>query len=401
MVGPLCLPSHTSLPHYWETCVNRRFRPTRLLALGLVLTLGLAACSSSKSNTETSSTTAAPAIPEGGTLIDGAQLVDPTSLTSYDPGQVQTLDESQVTTAIYDGLTEFDFTDPTKPVLKAQVASKWEANSDATEYTFTIKPDQVFSNGDPVLPSSFKYAWVRNGQKDFASSYGYLIDYVKGGKDLQAGTVTNLDNSIVADDSAMTLKVTLEKPQADFPSIVSHPFFGPLPEKVVSQLTDQLEWNKMAMIGNGPFKMEAPANDQQVVLVRNDSWAGDIYGNKRAKLDKIIFKISADQQSAYTDFEAGNLDTATIPSGQYKDAMSKYGNTANSPQLAAYYFDFGWTIPEIAGDEERQAPSGDLHGHRSRADQPEGVRGRPPERHRHRSSGHPGLQGGSVQLLHL
>lgn len=331
--------------------MNRRFGPTRLLAIPLVLTLGLAACSSSKSDTTTTATTTVNKnVPEGGTLIDGAQLqVD--NLTSYDPGQVQTLDESQVTTALYDGLTEFDFTDKTQPVLKGQVASKWESNANATEYTFTIKPGQTFSNGDPVVPSSFKYAWNRNGQKDFASPYGYLINYVKGGKALQDGTITTLGDAIVADDTAMTLKVTLEAPQADFPSIVSHPFFGPLPEKVVSQLTDQTQWNKMIMIGNGPFKMDAPANEQQVVLVRNDSWSGDVMGNTRAKLDKIIFKVSKDVESAYTDFESGNIETATIPSGQFGPAQASYGNTVKSPTLGAYFFDFGFTDPQVMGDK--------------------------------------------------
>jgi len=323
------------------------------------MTLGVAACSSSKSDTATTNTSESAAVPEGGTLIDGAQL-QADNLTSYDPGQVQTLDESQITTAVYDGLTEFDYTDKENPVLKPQVASKWESNADATEYTFTIKPGQTFSNGDPVLPSSFKYAWNRNGQADFASPYGYLINYVKGGKDLQDGTITDLGGAIVADDTAMTLKVTLEAPQADFPAIVSHPFFGPLPEKVVSQLTDQTQWNKMIMIGNGPFKMEAPANEQQVVLVRNDSWAGDVYGNTKAKLDKIIFKVSKDVQSGYTDFESGNTDTATIPPGQFGPAQQNYGNTVKSPTLGAYFFDFGFTDPQIGGDKNvllRQAIS--------------------------------------------
>ena len=338
------------------------------VAIGLLLT----SCSSSNTTSSgsggqvnTGSTpgggSAAPAadIPEGGDFVDGAQLIAD-NLTSYDPGLVQTLDESQVTTALYDGLTDFDFTDKTNPKLKALVAEKWETNADATEFTFTVKKDQKFSNGDPVLPSSFKYAWVRNGQKEFASPYGYLINYVKGGADLQKGTVTNLDGALKADDTAMTLKVTLEAPQADFAAIVSHPFFGPLPEKEVSKLSDQNQWGKGVMIGNGPFKMDAPASEAEVALSRNDSWSGNVLGDKKAKLDKLTFKISKDQDTAYTDFQSGNLMTATIPSGQYADATAKYGNTSKSPTLGSYHFDFGFTDPMLMGEKNlklRQAIS--------------------------------------------
>jgi oligopeptide transport system substrate-binding protein len=257
-------------------------------------------------------------------------------------------------------LTDFDFTDKENPVLKGLVAEKWEPNADATEFVFTIKPGLQFSNGDPVLPSSFKYAWVRNGQKDFASPYGYFIKYVKGGAALQEGTVDNLDDSITADDEAMTLTVTLEAPEADFPAIVSHPFFGPLPEKVVSQLTDQTQWDKGIMIGNGPFKMESPKTDQEVVLVRNDTWAGSVTGNSSAKLDKLTFKISKDVESAYSSFESGEYDTATIPPGRYADAQANYGNTVESPTLGSYYFDFGSTDQQLWGEENlklRQAMS--------------------------------------------
>ena len=334
----------------------------RLLAAVLGIALVAASCGGDDKSDEgsgSSTTEASGEAAEGGTFTDGAQLIAE-NLTSYDPGLVQTLDESQVTTALYDGLTDFDWSNPEEPVLKGLVAEKWEGNADATEYTFTIKKDLTFSNGDPVLPSSFAYAWVRNGQADFASPYGYLIGYVKGGADLQEGTVDNLDSSIVADDDAMTLKVTLEAPQADFPAIVSHPFFGPLPEKEVSKLTDQNDWGKGIMIGNGPFKMEAPANDQEVVLVRNDDWAGNVEGDTKAKLDKLVFKISQSQDSAYTDFEAGNTQSATIPAGQYTAATEKYGNTTDQPQLGSYHFDFGFEDPQLGGADNtklRQAIS--------------------------------------------
>ena len=324
------------------------------------LALAAAACGDSGGSGESTQTTVkAETAPTGGTFTDGAQL-QADNLTSFDPSMVQTLDEAQYTYSLYDGLTDFDFTDPTKPVLKGLVAEKWTANANATEYTFNIKKGLVFSNGDPVLPSSFKYAWVRGGQKSLASPYGYLINFIKGGADLQAGKVTNLDSSITADDTAMTLKVTLESPFADFPAAVTHTFFMPLPEKEVSKLTDQLQWDKGLMIGNGPFMMDKPRSATEVSMVRNPKWAGNIYGDKTTLLDKVVFKITKDVESGYTDFESGNVMSATIPSGKYAEAQTKYGNTTKQPQLGSYHFDFGFSDPAIGGDKNiklRQAIS--------------------------------------------
>ena len=332
----------------------------RFLSVIAAIALAAAACGDSGGSADTTQTTVkGETAPVGGTFIDGAQL-QADNLTSFDPGLVSTLDEAQITYSLYDGLTDFDFSDPTKPVLKGLVAEKWAANANATEFTFTIKKGLVFSNGDPVLPSSFKYAWVRAGQKSFASLYGYLIDYIKGGADLQAGKVTNLDSSIVADDTAMTLKVTLEQPFADFPAVVTHTFWSPLPEKLVSALSDQKEWDKGLMIGNGPFMMDKPKSATEVSMVRNPKWAGNVLGDKTTLLDKVVFKVTKDVESGYTDFESGNLMSATIPSGKYAEAMAKYGNTAKEPLLASYHFDFGMSDPAIGGDKNiklRQAIS--------------------------------------------
>lgn len=70
--------------------------------------------------------------PSGGTFTDYAYLSDSGTNTSFDPGVVQTLSESQITTAMFDGLTDFDFTKKCAPELKGAVAKSWKANSDAT-----------------------------------------------------------------------------------------------------------------------------------------------------------------------------------------------------------------------------------------------------------------------------
>lgn len=330
---------------------TRRFTAAAALSL---IALTAASCGDSKSTNSGSATTAGVATTqapsdEGGTFIDGAQLVAD-NLTSYDPGLVQTLDESQVTTAIYDGLTDLDFTNKEKPVLKGLVAEKFEPNADATVWTFTVKKGQVFDNGDPVLPSSFKFAWERNGRASFASPYGYLISYIKDGASMQKekSTVTTLD-AIEADDTAMTLTVTLEAANADFAAIVSHPFFGPLPAELVKDHMD--DWGTQKMVGNGPFKMDAAANEQEIVLVRNDKWGGNVLGDTKAKLDKIEFKIQKDPAGGYTDFEAGNTMSASIPAGKFGAAQKDHNNTIKSGTLGVYFFVFGFKNNPQLSDE--------------------------------------------------
>ena len=242
--------------------------------------------------------------PSGGTFTDYAYLSDSGTNTSFDPGVVQTLSESQITTALFDGLTDFDFTEKCAPELKGAVAEKWEANDDATEFTFTIKDDQVFSDGSEVLPSNFKAAWERAGSQELASPYGYLVTYIEGGAELQDGSATEL-TGVVADDDAMTLTVTLSAPNADFPSIVSHPFFSPANTADLEKIGNTTGWGTKGLtIGNGPFILDT-ANDQEVVLTPNDEWGGNVYGDTEVKLDKLVFKQTIDVETAFQAFEAG------------------------------------------------------------------------------------------------
>jgi ABC-type oligopeptide transport system substrate-binding subunit len=316
--------------------------------------------------------------PSGGTFTDYAFMSDSGTNTSFDPGVVQTLNESQITTALYDGLTDFDFTEKCAPELKGAVAESWEANDDATEFTFKIKDDQVFSDGTPVLPSSFKSGWERAGSPKLASPYGYLIGYLKGGAQWLSGCNDDpapedpadckdpVDESkglesIVADDDAMTLEVTLDAPNADFPSIVSHPFFSPVNKADLAKIGQTTGWGTKGLtIGNGPFKLEK-ADSQEVVLVPNDKWAGNVYGDTEVKLDKLVFKQTIDVETAYQAFEAGEGDDAPVPSGKFQDALAAYkNNTIEDPNLGSYYFDFGQDDPQVGGEENvklRQAIS--------------------------------------------
>ena len=75
-------------------------------------------------------------------------------------------------------------------------------------WTFTIHPDQAFSDGEPILPSTFQRSWERASDPDFAGDYAYLFNFIQGGAEKLAGDADTIAG-VVADDDAMTLTVTL------------------------------------------------------------------------------------------------------------------------------------------------------------------------------------------------
>jgi oligopeptide transport system substrate-binding protein len=324
----------------------------RLCTLALALVLLLAACGGEGATTppEAEGGATGGAAGEGGTLVDLQNFAfgDPEHI---DPGLAATLQGAQIPVLLYDGLTEFDFSDPQNPQLRPQVAESFESNEDATVWTFRLRDDVTFANGDPVLPSSFAFAWNRAADPEFASELAYLFDPIAGAAELGEGTATEL-SGVVADDDAMTLTVTLAYPFADFGAVVSHPVFSPLPEAEVAPLAEPSAWEQGIMIGNGPFVMAEPwTPDVSIVLERNPDYYGGLSG-EQARLDRIEFMISADVDSAYADFEAGNGQTGYIPSGRFAEATATYPHTTE-PNLGSYHF-FINQESQLGGEENRK-----------------------------------------------
>ena len=107
---------------------------------------------------------------------------------------------------------------------------------------------------------------------------------------------------------------------ADFPFVCMHPALSPVPDCAM----DDFDTFFFAPVGNGPFKMDGKWEDgQQINIVRFDDYS---YGDP-AIIDGVHFNIQKDVQTAYTEFQAGNLDMASVPTTQLKDAISQYGES--------------------------------------------------------------------------
>ena len=340
--------------------MHRKKRLQALVALLLGLSLFAAACGDDdESGSEggdggTTETTAADGgeASDGGEAAAGGELIDLGTFVGdppehIDPALNSTLDAYQVINAVYDGLTDIDVSDPANPAIVPDVASEITSNEDASEWVFTIRDDEFFSNGEQVLPSSFERAWNRAGL--MAGDYSYLLTFIEGGAEVLDGEAETI-SGVVADDEAMTLTVTLSAPYANFDAVAGFQLFFPMPS-AVDELADQADWENGVMIGNGPFMMESARTDEEIVLVANPEWNGDIYGNAAPILEKITFRTVADPDTGYNAFEAGEGDTANIPPGRVAEARENWGTTLDVNILGSYH----WVVnsnSEIVGGED-------------------------------------------------
>ncbi|MDR3036843.1 MAG: peptide ABC transporter substrate-binding protein, partial [Coriobacteriales bacterium] len=198
-------------------------------------------------------------------------------------------------------------------------------SDDATVFTFKLRKDAKFHNGDPVTAKDFKYGWERicNPATNPAqpSEISYHLAMVKGYKEMfEDGTATELEGAVAVDD--LTFEVTLTQPYADFLYVVTHPALSPIPSGGAA--SDYATFSE-APIGNGPFKMEGKwEHDQYIQLKRFDDYYGD-----KAFIDGVDFNIMTSVDTAYTEFQAGNLDFAQIADGQIETCVATYGESTD------------------------------------------------------------------------
>ncbi len=291
--------------------MTKRLRTS--LALVLVLALaagfaGVAGCTPAKTATPAAPAVATPV--KGGTL--NFYIGEPAVI---DPIDGQESEGIQVINQVFDSLVDFD---PLTSKIKPAVAESWKPNADATVWTFKLKKGTKFHNGRVVVAGDFKYAWERIALGSNASTISYHLAPVKGFDEMQAGTATELSGVKAIDDN--TLEVTLQYPFADFEYVVGHPALAPVPKEEVEK--DSKAFLEKP-IGNGPFMMTEPWTHQQGIKLAAFK---DYYGDK-SFVDGVNFKIYKDDEAAFTDYKQGNLDFATIATGQIKATVKQYGES--------------------------------------------------------------------------
>ncbi|RLK54471.1 peptide ABC transporter substrate-binding protein [Actinokineospora cianjurensis] len=277
------------------------------------------------------------------------------------PGNTTESGGSKVIRALFVGLTRYD---PVTGESKNAVA-KEIATTDSKSYKITLNSGWKFHDGTPVKAKNFVDAWNYTAYSPNGQQGASFFEQVQGYKDVHtedpdgtAGpqkapepTAKEMSGLKVVDDS--TFEVNLNAPFAVFPLKLGYNPFFPLPD---SFFADQKAFEAKP-VGNGPFKFVSRKPNAEIVLTRNDDYAGD----DKAKFKDLTFKIFESNEAAYTAIVGGDLDFLdTIPptgiaGGKYKQDLE--GRNGSTPYMGNQTLTFPYYDPTYTNADLRKALS--------------------------------------------
>ena len=229
----------------------------------------------------------------------------------------------------FEGLMVLDEND--QPV--EGTAESMEVSEDGLVYTFKIREDAKWSDGEAVTADNFKYSWLRALNKETAAEYAYQLFYIKNAEKFYNGEATAEEVGIKVIDEK-TLEVTLETPTAYFPQLLAFTTYVPLREDIVSANPEGWATNPETYVSNGPFKLVQWDMKDQLVFEKNENY----WDKDSVKLESLTFKLVTDDTTAYSELKAGNFDMVnSVPTNEIEPGIEE-GLVHVNPKLGSYYF---------------------------------------------------------------
>ncbi|MET7605244.1 ABC transporter substrate-binding protein [Streptomyces avermitilis] len=257
-----------------------------------------------------------------------------------EPANTNEVQGGKVLDMIFRGLKRYD---ARTGAAQNMLADRIET-SDSQNFTITVKDGWKFSNGEAVTAKSFVDAWnygadLKNNQKS-AYFFGYIDGYDKvHPEDGGTQTADTLSGLAVKDDRTFTVR--LKQKFSTFPDTLGYAAFAPLPKAFFD---DHAAWVKKP-VGNGPYTIDSYTKGSKMSLRKWDGYPGE----DKARNNGVDLQVYTDNNTAYTDLMAGNLDLADdIPAAQLKNVRSDLGDRyINTPAgiiqtLAFPFYDSKW-----------------------------------------------------------
>ena len=251
---------------------------------------------------------------------------------TIDPQLIEETIGSHIARQLFEGLMSQD----AQGELVPGVATGFEANEDNTEFTFTLREDAVWSNGDPVTAGDFVYGMQRAVDPATASPYSWFVELagVDGATEIIAGEAEAETLGVDAVDER-TLKVTLTEPTPYFPDMTTHPTLFPAHRPTIEE--HGADWTDPEnMVSNGAYVLEELVPNEYTRIGKSDGY----WGAQDVIIDEVTFHVVNEDTQGLTRYLAGELDhLEPVPAGRFPELQEEYPDQAVVvPRLCSYYY---------------------------------------------------------------
>ncbi|URQ59317.1 ABC transporter substrate-binding protein [Pantoea alhagi] len=271
-----------------------------------------------------------------------------TEVASLDPHKTEGVPESDVITNLLEGLIATDNAGRLVP----GVAQQWQQQNNV--WTFTLRPDARWSNGDPVTAADFVYSWQRLADPKTASPYASFLQYAH---------ILNVDEIIAGRQppSALGVKalddhhlqVTLSQPVPYFTAMLEHTALKPVHRQTIEQWGDK--WTRPEhYVGNGAYTLNSWVVNEKITLKRNPHY----WDNAHTIIETATFLPISSETSDVNRYRSGGIDitNSAIPPELFPMLKKELGAQVHvSPYLCTFYYELNNQRPPFNDARVRAA----------------------------------------------
>lgn len=262
----------------------------------------------------------------GGTL-NMRNTMEPTSLNTL------------LATYAYDftpinAMIECLYRDDENDVPQPAGAETVDISDDKLVYTFHLREDATWSNGDPVVATDYEFAWQQALNPKVASDYAYMLYFIHNAQPYFNGEVEWSEVGVkVIDD--YTLEVTLDNPLPYATDLFAFPTLAPINQKFYEEVgADKYATDAEYFCCNGMYELTEWSHNSQIVFQkREDYWNADAVGP-----DEIVYKIITDSQAGLNSYLSREIDYTDLDSGEVVQQAEAAGfEVGVKPARSSYY----------------------------------------------------------------
>ena len=313
------------------------------LSILLATCVTLTGCGSSETNVVAGN--------KSGTLYWG----NGTEPQSLDPQIATGVPEHHVISAVMEGLVLKD-----RKTLEPRpgVAKTWDISNDGRVYTFYLRENAKWSNGDAHTAHDYVWSWWRALQTTLGNQYAYMLFPIKNAKRYYDGETSDFSDVGVKAIDNRTLQVTLTNPTPYFLQLLDHYSLFPVHQATIEKFGRADErgtrWSYEGnLVGNGPYKLEEWKINRHITVTKNPYY----WDEANVSINSIVFKPVDNAVTEERMFRAGALHvTSSIPADKIAIYQEKSAPELKiTPYLGTYFYRLNINTPQLQDKRVRRA----------------------------------------------